>query len=171
MKRATLVMIILCVAALAHAAGESKTIRVDKTKFSNIYPAVWFSPSTGEITSLKKRSEVPPETKYEIWIEPNDPEFGYIPGKDPKTLGFALLGEGLAVFEDSKIPTNPRLKPKLTHLMRKTAASKHPVFYCKAKTSTCLIMITAMDKKEGVIEFKWRLLAKDKPSSGKNVRP
>ena len=38
-------------------------IVVDKSKFSEVYPAVGFSPATGEIVSLKERSERPPEEK------------------------------------------------------------------------------------------------------------
>lgn len=140
----------------------TKTFRVDKTKFSKIYPAVWFSPSTGEITSLKTKSEIPPEKKYEIWIEPNDPEFGWNPDQKPKDVGFVLIGKGEEVFKNPVLPKDRkiRFKLKITKLMKKTQGAEKLVFYCKAKNSTCVIMVTAMDKKKSIIEFTWRRIEK-----------
>jgi len=46
MKLGTIVVVFLF-ASLSYAEDETKTIRVDKTTFSAVYPAVWFSPSTG----------------------------------------------------------------------------------------------------------------------------
>ena len=166
MKNLTLAGMLLCMAALAHAADDgSKTVRVDEKAFSDVYPAVWFSPSTGEITPLKEKSEVPPEEKYEIWIEPDDPEFGYNPDAKPKGVGFARIGSGADAFRDPSIPDSPQLKLSITHLMQETQAQEPLVFYCKAKTSTCLIMVTAMNKAERVIQFKWRLLTREEDAS------
>lgn len=168
MKNMTLAGMLLCLAALAHAGDDGgKSVRVDEKAFSDVYPAVWFSPSTGEIAALKEKSEVPPEEKYEIWIEPDDPEFGYNPDAKRKGVGFALIGGGSDAFKDPRIPDSPQLKLKITHLMKETQAKEQLVFYCKAKTSTCLIMVTAMDKKERVIQFKWRLLTREKDASNK----
>lgn len=167
MRLSAFALCLLHVLAVCHASDIGKAIVVDKSKFSEIYPAVWFSPSTGEITPLKKMSEVPPEAKYEIWIEPDDPEFGYNPEKEPKGVGFALLGKGLEVFKNPVIPEKPRLKLKLTHFMGKLQGSENPVFYCKAKTSECLIMITVMDKEEGIISFRWRPLRKASSAEGR----
>jgi len=158
MNASVLVACLVCFSTLAHASDVGKTIVVDKTKFSDVYPAVWFSPSTGEIAPLKERSEVPPAKKYEIWIEPGDPEFGYNLSRKRKDVGFALLGKGLEVFRNPLIPPEPRLKLKMTKLMKESQGSDGLVFYCKAKTSECLLMITAMDSEKGVMSFKWRLL-------------
>lgn len=158
----SLMLILLLAASRTYAAGEHRNIRVDETAFSDVYPAVWFSPSTGEIAPLKERSEVPPGDQYEIWIEPRDPEFGYNPDKKPENVGFALIGKGLDTFNKTEIPGHLRLKLKITHLMKEEQAHEQPVFYCKGKTSTCLIMITSMDSKENVIQFKWRLLTRDR---------
>ena len=162
MKRMAALAIVMCAVQVAYAAEDGKTVRVDETKFSDLYPAVWFSPSTGEIAALKERSEVPPEEKYEIWIEPDDPEFGYNPDKKPMGVGFALIGKGTDAFKAPKIPDNPKLALKLTQLMKEADAKEQPVFYCKSKTSACLIMITSMDSKKRVIQFQWRLLELEK---------
>jgi hypothetical protein len=147
-------------AAQATVADEPKPrdITVDKSAFSDIYPAVWFSPSTGEITPLKERSEKPPEEKYEIWIEPNDPEFGYNPDLKPQGVGFALLGKGEAIFSDPQIPEKPRIKLKITNLMQPSQGPENLVFFCQAKSCQCVIMVTAMDPKKQIIRFRWRLL-------------
>ena len=163
MKHTTLVAILFCVATLTIAADEGKTVSVDPTEFSEVYPAVWFSPSTGEITPLREKSERPPAQQYEIWIEPGDPEFGIM----DKGLGFALIGKGNDAFKNPSIPDEPSLKGAITHLMKKEQAPDHLVFYCKAKDSTCLIMVTTMDPKKEVLQFKWRLLIKDKDVSNK----
>ena len=167
MKHTALIVTLLSLSTLTHAEGDSKTIQVDETKFSDVYPAVWFSPSTGEIAPLKEKSETPPEKKYEIWIEPSDPEFGYNPDKKPVDVGFVLIGRGPEVFKSPKIPTQLNLKLKITHLMEERQAHEQFVFFCKAKTSTCLIMVTSMDSKEQVIRFKWRLLTQKKDVSNK----
>ena len=147
--------------AETNEAEAGKSIVVDKTRFSDVYPAVWFSPSTGEIAPLKERSEVPPGKQYEIWIEPDDPEFGYNPEGKPKGVGFALLGKGEEVFRNPKIPEKWKLDLKLTHLMKEPQGSDGLVFYCKGKASECLIMVTAMDSKEQVIRFRWRPLHRE----------
>ena len=167
MKPAAFGVILICAAILTSAADNDKTIRVDETKFSDVYPAVWFSPSTGEITSLKERSEFPPEVKYEIWIEPRDPEFTYGPPKRQMGVGFALLGMGPEVWKNPKIPQGLKLNLKIDPLMMKAQAHEQLVFYCKAKTCTCLIGITSIDPKKQVVQFKWRLLKKDKGVTSK----
>ena len=105
---------VLTVFSLARpgAAEEVKKIRVDPSRFSDIYPAVWFSPSTGEISPIKEKSEKPPEEKYEIWIEPNDPEFAFLRGAR-EGVGFALLGYGDDVFGKPQIPKEPKLDERL----------------------------------------------------------
>jgi hypothetical protein len=75
------------VTSVGHAADDGKSLVVDKDKYSVLNPAVWFSPSTGEIISLNVKSEVPSEDKFEIWIEPKDPEFGYHCSNSPKNVG------------------------------------------------------------------------------------
>jgi beta-lactamase regulating signal transducer with metallopeptidase domain len=110
-----------------------KSVVVDKSKFSDLYPAVWFSPSTGEIAPLKVRSEKPPEEKYEIWIEPKDPEFRYLIDQKPGAVGFSLLGKGDRVFQKAIIPDKPELKPNILDLMKEADTAEKPVFYCKSK--------------------------------------
>jgi hypothetical protein len=132
---------------------------IDKTKYSKIYPAVWFSPSSGEITSIKVKSEEPPEKKYEIWIEPNDPEFAFLKGAKDK-MGFALIGYGEDVFNKPEIPEAPELNKRLDKLVEANEIKKKPVFFCRAKSSTCLIMVTVMDEKTDRLVFRWKRLKK-----------
>jgi hypothetical protein len=160
MRVVTLAACMASIPAFAQTPDVSKRVVVDKGTFSDVYPAVWFSASTGEIMPLKDRSEIPPEDKYEIWIEPDDPEFGWNPDEKPTGVGFALVGKGPEVFANPPISKNPKLKLKITHLMKETQGAEQLVFYCKAKTSECLIMITAMDRKEGIIRFQWRPMIK-----------
>lgn len=158
MKHTTLAGFLIGLATLVYAGDEGKTIRVDETSFSPVYPAVWFSPATGEIAPLKEKTEVPPEPKYEIWIEPRDPEFGYNPDQKPQGVGFALIGRGPEAFTNPKLPANPKLQLKITHLLKENQAQEQLVFFCQAKTSRCLIMLTSMDARKNVIVFQWRRL-------------
>jgi len=136
---------------------KAKDIVVDKTKFSDLYPSVWFSPSTGEITSLKEKSEVPPEKKYKIWIEPGDPEFALLPDSKVKDAGFQLLGYGEKTFNEAATPKTLELSPELTKLLRDSGGAKLPVFYFKTGDDKCFLMITSVDKEKEVIRFRWRL--------------
>ncbi len=166
MKVSSLIACLVCFSTIAWAAEDSKSIVVDRSAFSDVYPAVWFSPSTGEIAPLKERSETPPAGKYEIWIEPSDPEFGYSPEMKPGDVGFALVGKGPEAFENPNIPVQPKLDLKITHLMEEQQGGDGLVFYCRAKTSECLIMITEMDSEAEVMRFKWRPLAEAGPGKG-----
>jgi hypothetical protein len=157
MKKISLTTLVACLAALSLAADNGKTISVEPSMFSAVYPAVWFSPSTGEITPLKERSERPPAEQYEIWIEPGDPELR-IRGEG---VGFALIGKGKEAFRNPSIPDDLPLKGILTRLMEEAQATDQLVFFCKAKDSACVIMVTAMDSKEEVLQFTWRLLTSD----------
>jgi hypothetical protein len=162
--------VLFCVACGVNAFPEAKGVKdivVDESKFSDIYPAVWFSPSTGEIAPLKEKSEVPPEKKYEIWIEPDDPEFAFLhdPRKKPKDIGFVLLGEGPKLFEHPKIPEQPKFELDIRRRIRNVHDTDGLVFYCKGRTGECLLLITVVDKKKRVIKFRWRPLGKNSSSS------
>jgi hypothetical protein len=144
-------------------AGIGKVITVEKSKFSDVYPAVWFSPGTGEIVPIKERSEEPPEAKYEVWIEPRDPEFGFSSSRneaEAKKIGFSLVGKGTEVFENTETWNAANLDRKLTYLTKATQGSEGLVFYCKGTSSSCLIMITEMDRKKEIISFRWKPLRK-----------
>jgi hypothetical protein len=162
MKSLILLAGVIGLAPLPPERHEAKDVVVDPDQFSAIYPAVWFSPSTGEVSGLKKKSEVPHEEKYEIWIEPRDPEFAFGPVNRGKGVGFALLGKGAKVFRKAVRPRDPKLQPNLTKLMKEGKAGEQPVFYCKGKHSECVLMITAVDSGKQIIRFKWKLLSREK---------
>ena len=59
-----------CIGVSLVIGGEplpGKKVVIGPDDFSEIYPAVWFCPDDATFTSLKKRSEKPPENKYRIW--------------------------------------------------------------------------------------------------------
>lgn len=161
MRLAALLVLLGFMSTVAVAAEDGKSIVVDKSKFSDIYPAVWFSPSTGELSPLKDKSEKPPAEQYEIWIEPHDPEFAFIPNGTHE-VGFAALGGSSEVFTNAEIPDRPKLSRTLTELLKQTSGPGPHVFYCKGATCSCLIMITASDPEAGVMRFQWKLLAKNR---------
>lgn len=144
-------------------AASVKRILVNKTTFSDVYPAVWFSPSSGDISPLTENSETPPKKKYEIWIEPRDPEFAFGPGRERENVGFLLVGKGKNDFQSASIPDDAKLAKsklakRLSDLKKLTAGGKLPVFYCKAANSECFIMITTLDTEKEMIGFRWRPL-------------
>lgn len=159
MKPLVFLACLVSIAPFAQGNDLVSEIVVDRRAFSEVYPAVWFSPSTGEIQPLKERSEFPPGGKYEIWIEPRDPEFCWAPGGEPAEVGFMLLGKGEEVFANPSIPEEPTLNRKLTDLLKESEGPEKCVFYCRAGASECVIMITALDRREQVISFQWKLLA------------
>jgi uncharacterized membrane-anchored protein YhcB (DUF1043 family) len=149
-----------------NGSGESSSknasaIVIDRDKFSELYPAVWFSPATGEVVPIDIGAERPPQEKYEIWIEPRDPEFRIGKsatnnvGKEP---GFAPVGKGSKIFEETRNWQAQTVEEDLAKLMRGSNGGEQPVFYCQGKTSACLIMITQWEPKSQIIGFRWKRL-------------
>jgi hypothetical protein len=132
-----------------------KLVTVKPELFSPVYPALWFSPSTGDLAALQSKSEKPPVSGYEIWIEPGDPEMGF-PAKG--NVGFMLIGNGESAFNSPDIPGNSKMKKKVEGAYLKMAGSKKPVFYVKGMNSSCVIMLTELDRKKEIIKFKWKLI-------------
>jgi hypothetical protein len=135
-----------------------RTIMISKAQFSEIYPAVWFSPSTGEIVELVEESDEPPAPKFECWVEPRDPEFAFA---DEDGVGFAGFGEGDDKFEMDP-PAIDDLEGNLRDVIGRNpdpdALAGQPVFYVKGKLGDCMIQILKWDPENQVIEFKWRSL-------------
>ena len=133
-----------------------KIVTVKPELFSPVYPALWFSPSTGDLAALESGSEKPPVSGYEIWIEPGDPEMGFL--KAEKGLGFVLIGEGDSAFTNPKIPNDPKMEKKVKMAYMEMAVSGKPVFYVEGRKSSCLIMITELDCEKEILKFKWKLI-------------
>ncbi|MBW8015878.1 MAG: HEAT repeat domain-containing protein [Planctomycetes bacterium] len=133
--------------------ANAKIIEVSPSKFSEIYPAMWFSPSTGEIAAITVVDEKPPAPKFEVWIEPGDPEFAFLNSSDK---GFVYLGIGDEVFKNPDIPKKFKLNNKLHHLIKPKQVLFRPVYLCKGKKGNCIIQIINFDDSSQKIRFKWR---------------
>ncbi len=147
---------ILTFSTIAYSQESEKVVTVKPGLFSTVYPAMWFSPSTGDLTPLKDKSEKPPVPGYEIWIEPQDPEIGFLATE--KSVGFMLIGKGDSAFREPDIPTEPSLERAVKKAFMKMDLSEKPVFYVKGRNSSCLIMITELDYNKHFLKFKWKLI-------------
>ena len=135
-----------------------RTILISKAQFSDIYPAVWFSPSTGEIVELVERSDDPPAAKFECWVEPSDPEFAFS-GEDDG-VGFAGFGSGDGNFEMDPPDGGVDLDDDLGDLLDDDPEilAGEPVFIVRGKQGSCMIQILKWDPDAQIIQFKWRSL-------------
>ena len=129
-----------------------KVVTISKEHFSDIYPAMWFSPSTGELSPLLEESEDPPAPQYECWVEPSDPEFAFLSKGD---IGFALLGAGDDAFAADLPDDVGELDRKLTNVLGNKPLS---VVYVKGEGGSCVIQILKWDPDNTTIQFKWRSL-------------
>ncbi|MEJ2649799.1 MAG: hypothetical protein P8016_15490 [Sedimentisphaerales bacterium] len=103
---------------------KQKVVEVSKENFSSIYPAMWFSPGTGEVIPVESRSEVPPEPQFECWIEPGDPEFSFL-----KEYGtFIYSGAGRNAFTHPVYNENVENTPELRLPAQTSEAELLPVF-------------------------------------------
>lgn len=88
-------MILTVVTTLSSAScfGNSKRIiEITADSYNIGYPAVWFSPYTGEIMPVGNPDdpdvENPPSNEFVFWIEPGDPEFSNLQNSDVKIAYF-----------------------------------------------------------------------------------
>jgi len=161
-----------------------KTIEISKASYDT-YPAVWFSPSTGEITPTNDGGDHPGE-KYLYWIEPRDPEFE-IPKKfdfkfrrNDDKYGIKYIGDGQALFNstneynqdwetllyETDIFQTDKSPDRKRDVMEKMAKDNR-VFYFSNPEGNCIIMITKYygvypdgrtdgPTREYNLEFKWK---------------
>lgn len=133
-----------------------KMVEVSEAYFSDIYPAMWFSPSDGTVSPILDKSEEPPEAKYECWVEPGDPEFAFLDEPLGRGIGFAVIGFGDKVFNEAVIPDDIEIKNRIDKHLEPFMIQERPVYYVQGKYGKCLIQIHQYDSKERVIKFKWR---------------
>ena len=159
---------------LVRERGEKteKEITIDQSSFSKVYPAVFFSPLDGDISPIVE-GEKPPAEKFEIWIEPNDPEVAFGIGQDSEQCGFIHLGNGLDTFNktsESKLNSIGPDKSGDRKISREMITSEdQPVFLVKGRNSRSIIIILSCDPEAQKIQFKWKLIKADTqetPSKG-----
>jgi hypothetical protein len=135
-----------------------RVIEVSKQHFSVVYPAMWFSPSTGEVEPLADLSDKPPQPKFECFVEPRDPEFRF--HRDPTGTGFAIVGYGDEARRALLNPGQVELNPRLDRLL-KQSSKELPLCYVRGKYGDCLIQILQFDPAAELIKFKWWPFDKD----------
>ena len=144
-----LISLLLAIEVFAEEATlPGKKVNITIKDYSDIYPAVWFSPNDGSISGLIDKSENPPKPKFKIWIEPQDPEINGIGT-------FILLGHGEDAYNKATVKT----KGKSKHcLLGDDLLGEKPVFLFKDKQNTWVFIILSLNKKAKSILFVWRKL-------------
>ena len=137
---------------VAAAADTVVVVTISEEQFSEIYPAMWFSPSTGEVSPLLEESEDPPAPQYECWVEPRDPEFAF---SSDEGVGFAFVGKGDGAFEADPPDDVGEFSSELDDPLDN---GRLPVFFVQGEGGSCLIQILKWDPDNSTIEFKWRKL-------------
>ena len=130
----------------------NRTIKISKDSFLD-YPAVWFSPSTGEIRPVKDES--PPNDRFIFFIEPNDPEFS--PSREIREkkilVGLKLIGNGSNYFSSTGFLNTVDTNKKS---LNRGDYKNGNVFYIKTEIGDCLIEIIEFDESEDLLVFNWR---------------
>jgi hypothetical protein len=138
----------------------AKSIRITKESFSEIYPAVWFSPSDGSIAPLTERSEKPPKTKFKIWIEPSDPEIATLEQESAEegNQGFQLIGHGETHFMNPVLPTQRDLVSRVrAEDLEKPLAV---LLYVEGKRSYVMFVESISTDRQELV-FRWKALPPD----------
>ena len=134
--------------------NRTKLIEVAKENLSQLYPFVWFSPSTGEV--IPAQTEETPDARFECVIEPRVPEFCFDSNEEGN---FSYAGEGIDAFTNPVYIENAENSHKLQLLEATVKVELLPVFYIKSfSTKTrCFIQLIAWDKDNEIISFRWRM--------------
>lgn len=131
-------------------------ITIGPENYSDIYPAIWFCPEDGSISGLIEKSEKPPNPKFKIWIEPQDPEINGIPGNKDKNKGsFILIGNGKNVYNQATKNVTGKTKKSLNGTDLNT---KLPVFVYQDQDKIWAFIILTVDRKAKTMSFMWREL-------------
>ena len=153
-RQLLLLLLIPCIGAAQEESGP-KTIRITKDSFSDIYPAVWFSPSDGKITPLTEKSEKPPKPIFKIWIEPSDPEIATLEQKSAEegNQGFQLIGHEEAHFMNPVLPTERNLvsRVRAEDLEKPLAVS----LYVEGKRSY-VMLVESISRDRQELTFRWK---------------
>lgn len=154
MKRTMIVIVLfLGLFALWGCNNSPETIiEISNDSFSN-YPAVWFSPSTGEIVAVE--SEVPPDDKYVYWIEPRDPEFSSLSYSDNNSYGIKFVGIGSEYFNET---TSSQKSGFSSDLFDVGTFDTDSVFFIRTDNVSCLIQIVDWQPAKNYLKFKWKKL-------------
>ncbi len=134
-----------------------KTIRITKDSFSDIYPAIWFSPSDGTIAPLTEASEKPPKPSFTIWIEPSDPEIATLDRKAAKegNQGFQLIGHGERHFKKPVPPIDRKLVSKI---QIKDLEKPLGVFLYVEGDKSYVMLVESLSKDKQELTFQWKAL-------------
>jgi hypothetical protein len=153
----------------SQAETDLKEIVIDRTKFGSdpdAKRAVFFNPLTGETCPAREDRKL----GYDIWIEPNDPEFKLKYANGQRVVdqfaqiegrGFFHLGKGEAALQDVVAPDDDALVLSTRAALGEGQADwEQQVLFCKTDTCTALIMFTAVDAGNEIVRFKWKVLTK-----------
>lgn len=160
MKSVVPLLMALCSIAFIGAAQEEmahKAIRITKDSFSEIYPAVWFSPSDGTIAPLTEASEKPPKPIFKIWIEPSDPEIATLDRKAAKegNQGFQLIGHGETHFKN---PVPPKERKLVSRIRTEDLEKPLAVFLYVEGKKSYVMLIESLSKDNQELTFQWKTL-------------
>jgi rhamnogalacturonan endolyase len=136
--------------------NQIRVVEVSKKKFSQMYPAMWFSPGTGEVVSFETRSQEAPYPRFECWVEPLKSRFEF---SNKENGLFVYAGEGPDAFTNPVYDVNAENNSNLLSLVESSQVKSLPVFYIKSYSSNtrCFIQIMTWDKDNEIIRFRWRL--------------
>ena len=142
--------------ALCQEPAADHKITITPKDYSKVYPAVWFCPDDATIIAIQEKSEVPPQEKFRIWIEPSDPEFNVAPAKINKDKkAFVFLGEGKEVYDKASFNDKGEEHARLgqSQLMK-----KQPVFIYREKDRQWAFMVEKVSREKETMTFLWKRL-------------
>ena len=138
-----------------------KYIEISNSSFSEVYPAVWFNPSSAEISPMTEENgemiEEPPGDDW-YWVEPEDPEFSnwwLENGDNIKFYGVKYLGVGDDIFNSPIIDDSQDFNYGVFDTEEYRA---NCVYYIKTKSGECVIQLLDLITDDNYLRFKWKKL-------------
>jgi tetratricopeptide (TPR) repeat protein len=151
----------------AQPTDEAKApmVTIDASSFKD-YPAVWFSPSTGETIPYDEEAyglETPPDPSFAYWIEPGDPEF------DTWSLEYDVefLGFGNEVFEQTTSAARNHFEPSDDRVEFEATDS---VYLIRTPFGACVIQVLEFKQHNDYLMFRWKGL-ESWPPPGVEIYP
>lgn len=152
MKRIYTILIFMIVFPLASCGQkqQDQIITIDSSAYID-YPAVWFSPSTGEIVAFEDGTS--PAAEYEFWVEPRDPEFAILDESgDSGAYGILFIGTGSEIFKNTTSIVEDGYDSGEYSL------EENGVYLIHTETGDCVIHIIKLSSHDNYMRFWWKSL-------------
>ncbi|THB64110.1 MAG: hypothetical protein D6B27_11065 [Gammaproteobacteria bacterium] len=151
-KTFLLTFLLVALYACNQVRDDVVVIKITPEVYSDLYPAVWLRTSDLSISPIEFKNSRPTGEKYEIWIEPDDPEIMANRNSADGIKGFSLVGKDKDAFDNYKQPDSLRFTGRLS---RSEIRSGSVYLYENAR-GKFLMFVESVSKKESTMILHWK---------------